>query len=91
MPKKPSLKTTVSNLYQPPGLIRDCVLPQDDNIHLIAMAALAKQVSPFYDSLIAQIICYGQDRNDTIAKLRAYLDRVRITGVCTNIPCSNAC
>lgn len=69
-----------------PGLIRDCVLPQDDNIHLIAMAAPGKQVSPFYDSLIAQIICYGQDRNDTIAKLRAYLDRVRITGVCTNIP-----
>lgn len=68
-----------------PGLIRDCVLPEEEGIHLIAMAAPGKQVSPFYDSLVAQIICYGKDRNDTMKKLRSYLDRVRITGVCTNI------
>ena len=69
-----------------PGLIRECVLPEEDHIQLITMAAAGKQVSPFYDSLIVQIICYGKDRNDTIAKLREYLERVRITGVCTNIP-----
>ncbi|MAD43785.1 MAG: carbamoyl-phosphate synthase large subunit [Oceanospirillaceae bacterium] len=69
-----------------PGLIRDCVLPQEKHIELIAMAAPGKQVSPFYDSMVVQIICYGKDRNDTIKKLREYLDRVRITGVCTNIP-----
>ena len=69
-----------------PGLIRDCVLPEKDHIELISMAAAGKQVSPFYDSMVTQIICYGEDRDDTIAKLRAYLDEVRITGVCTNIP-----
>jgi acetyl/propionyl-CoA carboxylase alpha subunit/acetyl-CoA carboxylase alpha subunit len=69
-----------------PGLIRDCVLPEEDYIELIAMAAPGKQVSPFYDSMVVQIICYGKDRNDTIAKMREYLERVRITGVCTNIP-----
>ena len=69
-----------------PGLIRDCVLPEEDYIQLIAMAAPGKQVSPFYDSMVVQIICYGKDRDDTIAKLREYLERVRITGVCTNIP-----
>lgn len=69
-----------------PGLIRDCVLPEEEYIELISMAAPGKQVSPYYDSLVAQIICYGKDRNDTIAKLRDYLERVRITGVCTNIP-----
>lgn len=68
-----------------PGLIRECVLPEEDYIELISMAAPGKQVSPYYDSLIAQIICYGKDRDDTIAKLRGYLERVRITGVCTNI------
>ncbi len=69
-----------------PGQIRDCVLPEEDYIELIAMAAPGKKVSPFYDSMVVQIICYGKDRNDTIAKLREYLERVRITGVCTNIP-----
>ncbi len=69
-----------------PGRIRDCVLPDEDHIELISMAAPGKQVSPFYDSMVTQIICYGKDRNDTITKLRDYLERVRITGVCTNIP-----
>ena len=35
--------------------------------------------------MIVQIICHGKDRDDTIEKMRSYLDRVRITGVCTNI------
>ena len=69
-----------------PGQIRECVLPEEDYIHLISMAAPGKKVSPFYDSMIVQVICYGKDREDTIAKLREYLDRVKITGVCTNIP-----
>src|SRR5690606_8210206 len=56
-----------------PGIIRECVMPELEHIHLISMAAPGKQVSPFYDSLIAQIICYGKDREDTIAKLRDYL------------------
>jgi acetyl/propionyl-CoA carboxylase alpha subunit len=68
-----------------PGTINECVLPELDHIQLITSAGPNKQVSPFYDSMIVQIICYGKDRNDTIAKLRAYLDQVRITGVCTNI------
>lgn len=68
-----------------PGLIRECVLPEEDHVEIISMAAAGKEVSPFYDSLIVQIICYGKDRDDTIKKLRAYLEKVRITGVCTNI------
>ena len=68
-----------------PGLITACELPEDPNIRLISMAGEGKVVSPFYDSLIIQIICYGEDRNDTIKKMLAYLDKVKITGICTNI------
>ena len=68
-----------------PGTINECVLPEQDNIELITSAASGKQVSPFYDSMIVQVICYGKDRDDTIKKLRKYLDQVRITGVCTNL------
>ena len=68
-----------------PGTITECVLPEEDHIELITSAGTGKQVSPFYDSMIVQIICHGKDRDDTIKKLRKYLDQVRITGVCTNI------
>ena len=84
--EKPVIKGDELQFVPTPGTIRQCVLPQEDYIDLISMAAAGKQVSPFYDSMIVQIICYGEDREDTIAKLREYLDRVKITGVCTNIP-----
>lgn len=69
-----------------PGLISECVLPQDDAIEVIAAIADGKSVSPFYDSMIVQIIAHGRDRTDAIAKLEGYLGRVRIHGVSTNIP-----
>jgi acetyl/propionyl-CoA carboxylase alpha subunit len=84
--EKPVIKGDELQFVPTPGLIRECVLPEEDHIELISMAAAGKQVSPFYDSMIVQIICYGEDREDTVAKLRAYLDTVKITGVCTNIP-----
>ncbi|MFN3239766.1 MAG: biotin carboxylase N-terminal domain-containing protein [Pseudomonadales bacterium] len=68
-----------------PGLITACELPEQDNISLISMAEAGKVVSPFYDSLIIQIICYGDDRTDTINKMLDYLERVKIEGICTNI------
>lgn len=68
-----------------PGEITKCELPEEDHISLISMAGEGKVVSPFYDSLIIQIICYGKDRNDAIDKMAAYLDRVVINGICTNI------
>ncbi|MBL6689316.1 MAG: carbamoyl-phosphate synthase large subunit, partial [Pseudomonadales bacterium] len=68
------------------GEITRCVLPEADHIDLISMAGEGKVVSPFYDSLIIQIICYGKDRNDAVNKMAEYLDSVVINGICTNIP-----
>jgi acetyl/propionyl-CoA carboxylase alpha subunit/acetyl-CoA carboxylase alpha subunit len=69
-----------------PGQITTFDLPECEHIDIIATAAEGKAVTPFYDSMIAQIICYGKDREDAIEKLLAYLDSVTICGVCTNIP-----
>ena len=73
-------------LLPDPGCVSECILPEQDNIEVISMVAAGKSVSPFYDSLIAQIVCYGDDRQDTINKLYEYLSRVSIKGLCTNIP-----
>lgn len=69
-----------------PGEITRCHLPEAPHIRLISMAEEGKVVSPFYDSLIVQIICYGRDREDAIDKMAAYLDKVVINGISTNIP-----
>lgn len=69
-----------------PGEITKCVLPESDHIDLISMAGEGKVVSPFYDSLIIQVICYGKNRNDAVNKMAEYLDTVVINGICTNIP-----
>ena len=68
-----------------PGEITECDLPEEDQIQLISIASTGKVISPFYDSLIVQIICHGADRKDAINKMYDYLNRVKIHGICTNI------
>jgi acetyl/propionyl-CoA carboxylase alpha subunit/biotin carboxyl carrier protein len=69
-----------------PGLVVECKFPEGDDIELIATVAEGKTISPFYDSMIAQLIVHGKDRNDAIDKLKAALEKTTIKGVCTNIP-----
>ena len=50
------------------------------------MASAGKLVSPYYDSMLAQVIVHARGRRRAIKKLLEYLQRVEITGICTNIP-----
>jgi acetyl/propionyl-CoA carboxylase alpha subunit len=68
-----------------PGEITFCELPEDDDFQIISMAGTGKVISPFYDSLIIQIICHGKNRKDVTKKMGDYLDKVKIEGICTNI------
>jgi len=69
-----------------PGKVEDYLLPENSNVKVISMIGAGKTISPYYDSLVMQIIAYGADRTETIDILYDYLSQVRITGVCTNIP-----
>ena len=68
-----------------PGAITGCDFPEADGIDIIAAAGEGRFVSPYYDSMIAQIIARGPDRTATARKLADYLDRVTIQGIATNI------
>ena len=68
-----------------PGLVTECVFPTSDHIEVIAAVSEGKTISPFYDSMIAQLIVYGKNRKDAIKKLIAALDETTIKGVCTNL------
>ena len=72
--------------FQPSaGWISECVLPDEPGIDVITSAGEGKLVSPYYDSMIAQVIAHGTDRNDTARRLEEYLSRCRIRGIYTNI------
>ena len=74
-------------LMPTPGLITKCVMPEQSDMEVISIAGTNMNVSPFYDSLIAQIICHGESREDVINKLYNYLDKVVVVeGISTNIP-----
>ncbi len=71
-----------------PGYITEAVFPEEPHIRVIPSAASGSVISPFYDSMVAQIICWGQSRKECITRMRDYLDRVRVQGISTNLALS---
>lgn len=83
-------KAVVSNdgriTFRPdPGEVTLAEFPEEEGVDVIASIAAGKEVSPFYDSMVAQIIVHGHDRLDTTRRLLDYLGRVRVEGICTNL------
>jgi len=68
-----------------PGLVTECKFPDAKHIEVIASVSEGKTISPFYDSMIAQLVVHGKNRKDAIKKLIAALEETSIKGVCTNI------
>ena len=74
------------DLLPSPGTVTRCDFPRRSDIDVLSTIATGTVVSPYYDSLVAQVVCRGRDREDTIDRMRSYLDAVTIEGVCTNLP-----
>ena len=74
------------NFKPQPGQIVQCEFPIQENIQVISTAASGKEISPYYDSLLAQVIVHSDSRDAAIEELAEYLERVELTGVSTNIP-----
>ena len=69
-----------------PGKVIECQFPEDrDDVEVIASVNAGKTISPYYDSMIAQLVVHGSSRKDAIKRMLSALDQTTITGVCTNI------
>lgn len=69
-----------------PGEVFECRFPeQRDDVEVIAAVNEGKTISPYYDSMIAQLIVHGSSRKDAIKRLMSALEQTSIKGVCTNI------
>ena len=69
-----------------PGRVDQCRWPTSEHIQIIASVAPGKWIPPFYDSMVAQIIAHGGNRDEAVDRLRDFLKATEITGVATNIP-----
>jgi len=69
-----------------PGLISYFHAPGGPGIRVDSHIYGSYKVPPYYDSLIAKIIAFGDNRELAMARLRNALDETVIEGIRTNIP-----
>src|SRR5262245_66293493 len=73
--------------FQPsPGVITAYHPPGGPGVRLDSHIYDGYTVPPYYDSLLAKLICQGKDRSEAIARMVVALESFIIEGVTTTIP-----
>jgi acetyl-CoA carboxylase biotin carboxylase subunit len=73
--------------FQPsPGRIDVFHPPGGNGVRVDTHVYAGYSVPPFYDSMIAKVICQGRDRPEAVAKMRLALDTFVVQGITTTIP-----
>lgn len=75
------------NNYLPStGTISTMRQPSGPGVRLDSGVFRGYEVTPYYDSMISKLICYGETRGEAVLRMRRALEEYRIMGVRTNIP-----
>src|SRR5437762_2733057 len=69
-----------------PGTITHFHAPGGPGIRLDSHIYSSYKVPPYYDSLIAKVIAFGENREVALARMRNALDEIIVDGIKTNIP-----
>jgi acetyl-CoA carboxylase biotin carboxylase subunit len=73
--------------FQPcPGRITRWIPPEGPGIRLDSHCYEGYFVPPYYDSLIAKLITWGEDRAEAIERMQSALEGFHISGIDTTIP-----
>lgn len=75
-----------NNFLPSTGLITTITLPTGPGIRIDTGVYPGYQITPYYDSMISKLICYGETRAEAVLRMRRALEEYRIMGVKTNIP-----
>ncbi|MBI4583042.1 MAG: ATP-grasp domain-containing protein [Planctomycetes bacterium] len=68
------------------GTLARVRLPSGPGIRVDSAAFEGWQITPYYDSLIAKVIAWGEDRAQACRRLRAACEETVIAGVATTLP-----
>ncbi len=75
------------NGFRPcPGTITRFDVPGGPGIRVESYVTAGSVISPFYDSMVAKLIVWGQDRDEALARGRRALAEFKIEGIATTIP-----
>ncbi len=69
-----------------PGAITRFEPPSGPGVRVESYIKSGSKISPYYDSLVAKLIVFGQDREEVLARGRRALDEFVIEGIKTTIP-----
>ncbi|MBM3327997.1 MAG: acetyl-CoA carboxylase biotin carboxylase subunit [Calditrichaeota bacterium] len=74
------------NFTPSPGTITAFHVPGGMGVRVDTHAYAGYTIPPHYDSLIAKLIAYGNDREEAIARMLRALDEFVVEGIATTIP-----
>ena len=75
-----------TNFMPSTGLITTVNSPKGPGVRVDTGVFAGYEITPYYDSMISKLICYGETRAEAILRMRRALEEYRIMGVKTNIP-----
>ena len=75
-----------SNFMPATGKITTLRLPTGPGVRIDTGVYEGAEITPYYDSMISKLICYGQNRAEAVLRMRRALAEYHILGVQTNIP-----
>ncbi|STQ87148.1 acetyl-CoA carboxylase biotin carboxylase subunit [Helicobacter muridarum] len=75
-----------NNFFPSPGKISEVFYPTGAGVRVDTMLFNGRVVPPFYDSLVAKLIVYDEDRGMAISRMNRALRQVRIDGIKTTLP-----
>ncbi|MEK6587754.1 MAG: acetyl-CoA carboxylase biotin carboxylase subunit [Chloroflexota bacterium] len=75
-----------NNFRPSTGQLTSMIPPSGPGVRVDAGVYAGFTITPYYDSLIAKLICWGETRGEAILRMRRALEEFRILGVRTNIP-----
>jgi acetyl-CoA carboxylase, biotin carboxylase subunit len=75
-----------SNFMPSTGRITTMIVPTGPGVRVDSGVYAGAEISPYYDSMIAKLITFGQTRNEALLRMRRALSEYTIMGVRHNIP-----
>jgi acetyl/propionyl-CoA carboxylase alpha subunit len=75
-----------NNFLPSTGQLTSVIPPSGPGVRVDTGVYAGFTITPYYDSLISKLICWGETRGEAILRMRRALNEFRILGVRTNIP-----
>jgi acetyl-CoA carboxylase biotin carboxylase subunit len=75
-----------NNFLPSVGTISTVILPSGPGVRVDSGIYSGYEITPYYDSMIAKLICWGETRSEAMLRMRRALEEYTIMGVKHNIP-----